>query len=335
MDGQLVFSSGWEWGYWLNDVVAARSAWNPELSESTQDGALRRVLGRFSRVFGGAGSEVVAWVADVALAEQQLLIEGRVNGQAPASIEQRNGQAYLQGWETWDDVSKLGAGTLPLKMTQPDKLGLVDMRNPLHGGPGYSAEVEPLLAEMETRFTALAARGEALRAKVPARAKDLFDDLADAMRMTALRAKQVHGLYDYVDGYWTASSSTRAARLGEARKALDDAQATVKTRETRYRVPSARIAGWRDNPTAYEFGYLWSVRSLYYWWRDEGKAVDLPAFPCYLNVINPVDVGFGEGLGTDATRLFGTLLSSDDSRGCLAEPSAEPTFPQDGLRTRP
>ena len=64
-----------------------------------------------------------------------------------------------------------------------------------------------------------------------------------------------------MDGYWTASSTTRAARLGDARKAL--------------------------------------------------------------------------GLGTDAARLFGTLLSSDDRRGCLAEPSAEPILPQDGLRTRP
>src|SRR5207248_791260 len=23
MDGQMIFSSGWEWGYWLNDVVTA------------------------------------------------------------------------------------------------------------------------------------------------------------------------------------------------------------------------------------------------------------------------------------------------------------------------
>ncbi|MBC7052042.1 hypothetical protein G6O46_23830, partial [Salmonella enterica subsp. enterica serovar Enteritidis] len=95
-------------------------------------------------------------MSDVVAAEQELLIEGRVNGAKPASIVQRNGQAYLQGWETWDDVSKLGSGKLPLTMTQPDKLGLVDMRNPAHSGPGYSAEIEPLLAAMETRFDALA-----------------------------------------------------------------------------------------------------------------------------------------------------------------------------------
>jgi hypothetical protein len=336
MDGQLVFSSGWEWGYWLNDVIAARAAWQPATG-ATQEEALENALAPVTRVFGKASAEVSTWISDVAHAEQALLIEGKISGNAPSTVVQRNGQAYLQGSETWDDVSKL-AQSLPTKaaqMTQPDKLGLVDMRNPLHGGPGYSAEVEPLLAEMETTFAALATRGDALRAKVPANARDLIDDLADAMQMTALRAKQVHGLYDYVDGYWDTARTARLPRLAAARSALDAAKLVVDQREKHYRVPAERIAGWRSNPTAYEYGYLWSVRSLYYWWRDEGKAVDAPIFPCYLNVVNPVDVAFGEGIGADAARLFGSLLSSDQSRGCLAEPASEPKFPQDGLRTRP
>ncbi len=336
MDGQLVFSSGWEWGYWLNDVIAARAAWEPALAKRTQKDALIDSLGRVLRVFGGARDDVAAWISDVVTAEQALLIEGKVAGRAPESVEMRNGQAYLQGWETWDDVSKLGTTfSIPLKMTQPDKLGLVDMRNPLHSGPGYSAKIEPLLAEMESRLSALSERGEQLRSRIPAEARDLFDDLADAMTMTALRAKQVHGLYDYVDGYWTAPQAERRARLETARRALDDASRIVAAREPRYRVPADRIAAWRDNPTAYEYGYLWTVRSLHYWWRDEGKAVDAPVFPCYLNTINPIDVAMGEGLATDVARLFGELLSSDQRRGCLAEPAAEPRYPQDGLRSRP
>ncbi len=26
------FDSGWEWGYWLNDLITARASWNPALS---------------------------------------------------------------------------------------------------------------------------------------------------------------------------------------------------------------------------------------------------------------------------------------------------------------
>src|SRR6185295_10667174 len=40
MSGQQTFSSGWEWGYWLNDVVTARAAWNPH-DEATSDEAAR------------------------------------------------------------------------------------------------------------------------------------------------------------------------------------------------------------------------------------------------------------------------------------------------------
>lgn len=335
MDGQMVFSSGWEWGYWLNDVVAARAAWNPHTEATSQEAALRTQLAPITKVFGAAQSDVTQWLVDVVSAEQALLIEGKVAGVAPASVVMKNGLGYLSGFDTWDDVSKTAAGAGAASMTQPDRLGLVDMRNPLHGGPGYTAEVAPLLAEMETRFVALAARGDVLRGKVPAASKDLFDDLADAMIMTALRAKQVHGLYDYVDGYWDTAMGARMARLTSARDALDSAARIVAAREPRYRVPADRIAGWRSNPTAYSFGYLWSVRSLYYFWRDEGKAIDAPLFPCYLNVINPVDVAFGEGMGTDAARFFGSFLSTDQQRGCLAEPSSEPHYPQDNLRSRP
>lgn len=31
INGQMNFDSGWEWGYWLSDVVTARAAWNPLL----------------------------------------------------------------------------------------------------------------------------------------------------------------------------------------------------------------------------------------------------------------------------------------------------------------
>lgn len=39
IQGQMNFDSGWEWGNWLNDVITARSAWNPHM-ESEMDDAL-------------------------------------------------------------------------------------------------------------------------------------------------------------------------------------------------------------------------------------------------------------------------------------------------------
>ena len=109
-------------------------------------------------------------------------------------------------------------------------------------------------------------------------------------------------------------------------------------REAEYRVPADRIAGWRENPTAYPYGYLWTARRLVYWWRDEGKAVDAPWSPAYLNTLSPLDVAFGEGLWTpaaDLVRALGPALGVAAVTDLFAAPDREPTFPPAGLRQRP
>lgn len=40
IDGQVNFDSGWEWGYWLSDVVTARAAWDPHLGEEGSAGGV-------------------------------------------------------------------------------------------------------------------------------------------------------------------------------------------------------------------------------------------------------------------------------------------------------
>lgn len=48
----------------------------------------------------------------------------------------------------------------------------------------------------------------------------------------------------------------------------------------------------------YRHTYLWPVKTLYYFWRDHDKAMmekRVVKSPCYMNIINPVDVGLGEG----------------------------------------
>jgi hypothetical protein len=165
---------------------------------------------------------------------------------------------------------------------------------------------------------------------------ETFDDLAGAARVTALRAAQVHGLYDFAADRGTARG---LQRLADARKTLDEAALIVVRPEAAYRVDPDRIAGWRNNPTAYGFGYLWTVRRFCYWWRDEGKGVDRPWTPCYLNILNPVDVAFGEGIFMDVARALRYLSGQTGWLSWLlpglAEPDREPTFPQDNLRSRP
>lgn len=339
MDGQLTFSSGWEWGYWLQEVVTARGAWAPPLDEATDDLALRRALDPVVAPFGEVAETLRDVLARLAAAQLALLIEGRVNGVAPEDVTRRNGQAYLQGFEAWDDISEIaeGIGVGHVTMTQPQRVGLIEMRNPFHDPPGYSAVIEPLLAEMEATFGVLADEIEALRPQVPDHALPLYEDIAVGTRLLALRATQIHGLYDYVDAiHEDDQEAWREQRLTDARDALDAAVPLVLGHEANYRVDPDRIAGWGDNPTAYEFGYLWTARTLFYWWRDEGKAVEAPLSPCYLNVINPATLAMGEGSLSSATdtlnEVFDEVGGIGSATECAAAPGSEPVMPPEGLR---
>lgn len=344
IDGQMVFSSGWEWGYWLNDVVTARLAWDPQAAAPTHDEAVRRALAPVARAFGPQGQEVVDLLVRTMREQRELLIEGRVNGVAPADVVRRNGQAYLQGWESWDEVAAMLAEVPILPgigpaTTQPDKLGMLEMTAPVRLGPrpDYPTEVEPLLREMAARFDATAARYEALVPRVAPHVRPLLEELSDGARVTALRARQVHGLYDYCHGLGQGPA-WRRSRLDAARAALDAAAGVVARREAAYRVPADRVAGWGDNPTCYDFGYLWTARTLFFWWRDEGKAVDRPSSPAYLNIIDPIDTAFGEGYWlplTHAARALGQAHGLSAITDLLAPPAVEPAFPQNGLRSRP
>jgi hypothetical protein len=337
MDGQSIFSSGWEWGYWLNDVVAARAAWDPFQGESTSTATMGRILSPLARVLGRGGSAVVAEVVALARKQHDELILGKVDGIAPTDIVRRNGFAYLAGTEAFDDVANLGTNVgINVNVTQPDKLGLVEMRNPLHAPPAYTGEIDRLLSQVlathqdsEDRLTSLLVDGVG---------HELYDEIVAATRITRLRAAQLLGLYTYVDNLLDLDDDERGPALVAARAALDEAATIVADREAHYRVPAERIAGWRENPTAYRFAFLWTAHSLYFWWRDEGKAVDAPASPCYLNIIDPADVALGEGGINDMTRVARALLDGgflDGIGECLAAPVEEPTLPPPGLRRRP
>ncbi len=334
MNGQLTFSSGWEWGAWIQEVTTARAAWSPPDPSMSDEAALRGALVPITRAFGPAAGGMEDALVELAQAQRELLIEGRVNGVAPNDIVRRNGQAYMQGFETWDDLSQLGE-SLPnshFTLTQPERLGLLEMRNPLHAAPGYSAEVEPLLAEMETRFSAIADQIEGLAPAIPAEALPLYRDIADGARVLALRATQVHGLYDYVDAIYDWSPTFRQMRLATARDALDQALVITAAHETNYRVDPDRIAAWRHNPTAYEFGYLWTARTLFYWWRDEALAVQAPLNPCFMNIIDPAKLALGEGSLSSAASLLDQALGGMSATECVAAPASEPELPPPGLR---
>lgn len=380
MDGQMNFDSGWEWGYWLVDVVTARASWDPFIGRSrlpevdnivNEDGewdAFAASITPFTRLFGPQYETTLGHLL-VSLSKLQAdsLIFGKVQGRPSPDLSKLSGIAYLSGFDTWSELPRL----LKLAMTQPNKVFLRETSDPLWP---YVLE---LLEDMEKNFHSIHDNMDTLFQAINASsistsvtsatlsettaenflidpsAVALLHEIRDAVEMLWLRSKHVLLLYDskqaqtlQLEALSSGESPLRYRLLTQAREVLQQATAVVARRETYYRVHWARIAAWRDNPTVYRFGYLWSVHSLYYWWRDQGLAEEspyrTPHSPCYLNRMDSTEVAVGWGKATlEFLRVFINRYTPFASLypleivNCLSASAKEYEFPRDLHVPRP
>jgi hypothetical protein len=113
MDGQMNFDSGWEWGYWLSDVVTARASWDPLLSHVMRNysegldsyyrekddefDAFRESLYPMSSVFGKHSSRFVDILTAFAEKQSDLIIHGKVGDTPSPDVGVVSGISYLSG----------------------------------------------------------------------------------------------------------------------------------------------------------------------------------------------------------------------------------------------
>ncbi len=332
--GQSLFTTGWEWGYWFNEVISSRAAWAPSQDKPEREDFRDLVTYLFEPFPEGA--TVADWIIDLADAQHELLIHGQVGGSDNWDVVEKNAQAYLQGTETWDAISELAESIpgIPLKATQPTRLSPFELLEPRARYDVYPNRVRPLLIESENRFVQAHTNLENVLASLTHSAEvgagwiGVLEEFRDAIEITALRAEQVRLLYEYrSDPLFQLNENL----LGRAQAVLDRGLDVSARREANYRVDAERIAAWRENPTAYPFTYLWSARSLFYWWRDEGLFTHMDPNPCYMNVIDPIDIALGEEswmtAADVAALVFERIPGLGEITDCMSvDESIEPDF---------
>lgn len=191
------------------------------------------------------------------------------------------------------------------------------------------AAVRPRLLGYETALKRALAALPSSAADGPA---SLLLEMRHAVNVTLARTTQIRSLFDFVE-----KAEARVVARENALAAMSSAAAIVRAREARYRVPLERIAGWRlFNPTVYEYGYLWTVHSLQYFWRDFYQAT-LPKVvadvnPCLLNIESPGSVSFSQGSKVaNFTALLEEFIKKVPFIGggvakCLEPPKSEPVY---------
>jgi hypothetical protein len=359
INGQMNFDSGWEWGYWLSDVVAARAAWNPSLStenlsnskyeaKNDQWPAFANAISVFTSIYEeveyqafNISSRLTDLLVRLSQEQERLIIQGKVNASTPCpDIRKLSGFGYLSGSDTWIELPRM----VGLPILQADKVRMKEKSDPLR------VHVNPLLREMERSFTELANEMKSIykdaqrsssgnrllsTAVMPASGSStllpeedahgtveseddslipneaalrLLEEIMDCMQLLAMRASHVRMLYDSMD---STTAAEKAQLQRQSRSVIWSAAEIVSRREKSYRVPWQRIASWRENPTVYRYGYLWSVHTLYYWWRDQGLAeggsLQSEHSPCYLNRIDASEVAVGWGRYT--LELIRTIIN--------------------------
>lgn len=340
INGQVIFSSGWEWGYWFNDVITAEAAWNPRAEAPTSEAAFQQIVREVFRL--DAANELPRLLMSIAENQHRLLVLGRTGGRPPVTIEKRNGMAYMVGVDSFDEIGMWTRENLPaplkhaVPLTQPNKFrdewAFKLSRLFYLNETKYNVEIKPLLRDMAATFLADARRMEAFAARAPKGLEFYMEEFRDGAHINSLRAAFVLNIYD---ARLAKSKNAKPEAMQTHYRSLDQVLnaglgITAKRKNLIPLQPGHRklITSWENagvrNPTDYHFGYLWTAYNLFYWQREYNKLKfvgDENSF-CYMNILKASELEGKAGSPTEYAEAVARM--SDYFRGCATIPAAEP-----------
>ncbi|KAL0477385.1 hypothetical protein AKO1_005814 [Acrasis kona] len=334
--GQSLFSSGWQFGYWLNDVVVARAAWNvKEWNKADHETNLRSRLNQVTIMFGEASGPLNDCLYKLIVMQREFTIFGRTHGQSDIPTRnqtRRSGIAYLEGWDTFADLLSIVDVFGTTLSTQPNKMGYQQVR---YGADvlqnlKYVPTIQNLLKAMHEDFGHVALDFKnLLQYKVPKHNSILLQTLIDSAVILSRRASMVYYLYEYSHHVYLGANSTVLQNYADkASSCIKEAEFLANGVLLHSGVPVDRITSWRPNPTVYKFTYLWSAKTLHYWWRDYLMVVKNIKSPCFMNIIDPIETSRGHGIAQNVAEMIRKLADQfghlEWFADCLAAPKKEP-----------
>lgn len=236
LTGQVLFSSGWEWGYWLNDYTAMRDAFAP-----TPD---PRAL--LADAFGADLAPAVDVVAGIIDDEKAALLDGRL-------------VAYLAGRDGIMDAGRrLGI------VSQPDRVAFDDLAADPALVTAFAGDQLPRLAAFADAVAARADQADALPIDGP-----WADELRGAIRITALRARFAATEYEAAIDQLTGMHDAAVAAEQRLHDLIAQAEPIVAARRLALHWPDRTTLLERGpNETVYGYGYLMNADTLCYWHRE-------------------------------------------------------------------
>ena len=239
LDNHLLFTTGWEWGYWLHDVTALRASY--ELPAAPHD----LIRDAYAPDLGTDAADVI----DTLMKEQKRgLMDERLAG-------------YLAGRDLAIDAGR--AMPEPI-ISQPDRTTF----DRLVASPDVAAftasVLDPLRAHAD-RLDEIAGR----LAGLPLPDSRWSRELRDGVEIDQLRTRFVIATYEAVIAHIGADEAEALAGYDRAAALIERARVRVTSRHRDlHDTHRRRLVDKTTNTTFYQYGYLYMADTLCYWKRE-------------------------------------------------------------------
>lgn len=237
----VLFSTGWEWGYWQNDYVTLRMTYDAPASWQAP-------IDEMFAPYGAKGAALAAQIEALAVAQHDALIGKRL---AP----------YMAGTDF------LIESAYPKVVSQPHRPSFADVAAMSASDRAtYESTVLPALdqlaADTQSAF-------QAVDALSIAHDDPWYAEVRDGMAVDADRVRFIAALYRAAAVH--ADGGAVDALIATADAALADARHVVAGRHAHLHDPTpARLLVEDSNATIYQYGYLNEADTLCYWVRERG-----------------------------------------------------------------
>ncbi len=256
----VLFSTGWEWGYWQNDWAALRSSYElPATYESLFETMLEP--------WGEPGAALASRLVELT----EIQKEGLTDDRLAAYVASRD-------W-TFDLGDSIGVFSQPRRTSYP----AIAAMNPTERA-AFRADVVTPLGTFLDRLVANRAAIEAL--DLPADDRWIAE-IRDGVAANVERVGFAHALLEAVLAHAEGDAVAAAASIAEAETYQARAAEVVNRRHRSMHYPDAEstiLAIERPNATAYDYGYLREAVTQCFYERErrevrnlvEGTTLEIP-----------------------------------------------------------
>lgn len=247
LDDHVLFSSGWEWGYWLTDAATLRMNYS-------RTGEWSDVVKDIYGGWGDKGAKAADIIARLGEAQHRALIVERL-------------AAYAAGRDQIID-----AGDVMGIFSQPDRPEFSELvAMTAQQREDFRTRVLAKLEVHAAELTALANEATALEAGDD----EVLLELQQGVKVTAARLRFIHAVYAAALVF--AEGQSTSELLARADADLELAKTIVIAQRRRYWDPEplSLVATTQKNATFYQYGYLREADTLCFWVRERVQVRNL------------------------------------------------------------